>query len=386
MKDRTRERLIDVAFILAILVLAMLARIQLLPLESGDYQFCLSSWMRRMQILGPWRSLGVRISNYSSPYMYLMCLVSGIGNTMYALKGLSIFFDYTAAVVMFFLVKQLTGNNRKGIAAMAATLLCPTVIINSAWWCQCDIIYITFLLLALLLLFKGKSALCCVMIGIAFSFKVQAVFILPFIVILWLKKETIKLPHLLFIPAVFFVMMIPAWIAGRPLLSLLEVYFTQTGEYPFGTLHYPNMYEFFHENNIHWHHMKEVGNFGLFFSFGVLGLLAYWIHAKRFRMTPGIMVTLALFSICLTLFTLPHMHERYGLIADVLAIVYALMRPEKTALALCYIVISLVSYIPFLNGVDFIPGLYLSFAMLGLNILLGKDLARQINDSSADVF
>ena len=381
MKDKTRERLIDAAFILAILVLGMLARIQLLPLESGDYQFCLSDWMRKIHILGPWRSLSVRISDYSSPYMYLMCLVSGIENTKLALKGISIFFDYAAAGVMFLLVKQLTGNRRKGIAAMAATLLCPTVIVNSAWWCQCDIIYITFLLLALLFLFREKSALCCMMIGIAFSFKVQAVFILPFIVILWLKRKTIRLPHLLLIPAVFFLMMVPAWIAGRPLHSLLEVYFIQAGEFPCGTMHYPNMYEFFNENNLQWHHMKEVGNFGLYFSFGVLGLFAYWINAKKFRMNAEIMVTLALFSVCLVLFTMPHMHERYGLLADILAIVYALLRPEKTPITLCYIVVSLLSYIPFLNSVDIIPGLYLSFAMLGLNILVGKDLARQINSA-----
>lgn len=381
MKDITRDKIIGFAIIAAVLVLSLLARIQLLPLESGDYHHFLSVWMDRIKETGPWASLGLQISDYSSLYMYIMCLVSGFGNSMFALKAVSILFDYAAAAVIFYMVVQLTSSKRKGIAAMAAVLLCPTVMINSAWWCQCDIIYITFMLLCLLFLFKDKSAPAFIMLGIAFAFKLQAVFLLPFIVILWLKGKTVKLWHLLWIPAVFFISVVPAWIAGRPLTDLLGVYFSQAGSYPFGTLHYPNMYEFLHESNLYWHHMQEVGGFGLYFSMGLLGAFIYWVYYKKFRMTNQIMVSLALFSVCLVLFTLPHMHERYGLIVDILAIVYAVQRPEKTPVALGLIIISLLSYMPYLNSVDVVPGLYLSFAMLAMNIMIGKDLVKQINEN-----
>ena len=384
MENRTKDRLIDAAFIIAILVLAMMARLQLLPLETTDFKFCLARWMDKIREYGAWKSLGMRISDYSPAYMYIMCLVSGIGNTLYALKGVSIFFDFVAGVTMFFLVSELTGSRRKGIAALAATLLCPTVIFNSAWWCQCDIIYVTFMLLSLLFIFKEKGVLACLMLGIAFSFKVQAVFLLPFLVILWLKGKTVKFWHLLLVPAVFLVSLIPSWIAGRPLGDLLSVYFLQAGEYRYGTLHYPNFYEFLHENNVHWHHLRELGSFGLYFAFGVLGIFAYWAYFRKFRMTRQIMVTMALFSICLVLFTMPHMHERYGLVVDLLVIVYALQRPEKTPIALCYILVSLLSYIPFLNRADALPSIWLAIAMLALNILVGRDLVRQINENNCE--
>lgn len=380
MKDQSKDRLVDAAFILAILFLALFARIPLLPLESGDYYFCLSAWMDRIREQGGWHSLALRIGDYSSAYMYIMCLLSGFSRSMYALKFVSIFFDYMAAGVMFFLVREVSGNTRKGIAAMALTLLCPTLILNGAWWCQCDIIYVTFMLLALLLLIKGKGLLCCVMLGVAFSFKLQAVFLLPLLVIMWLKQSSPKPWHFLAIPMVFFLSLVPAWIAGRPLTELLGAYVFQAGEYPFGTLHYPNMYEFFHENNVVWHVPYAISRFGMYFSFAVLGVFAYWMYNRKFRMTPQITVTLALFSVSLVLFTLPHMHERYGLFVDILCIAYALLRPKMAPLALGFIVLSLLSYIPFLNRVEVIPAVYLSLAMLGLNTVLAVDMSRQISE------
>lgn len=381
MKEKTKDRLVVAAFIVAILVLALLARLQFLPLKSGDYKFCLSAWMDAIREQGAWASLGRSFSDYSPAYLYIMCLVSGIGNTLYALKGVSIFFDYAAAVVMFFLAARLTGSCRKGIAAMAATLFCPTLIINSAWWCQCDIIYVTFMLLALLFLLKDKGWQCCLMLGIAFSFKVQALFFLPLLVILCVKGKTIKLWHLLLVPAVFFVSVIPAWIAGGKLGTLLTVYFLQAGEFPYATLHFPNIYEFLHETNMYWHHLKEVGAFGVYFSFGVLGIFAFWLLSERFRTTPQLLVTMALFSVCLVLFTMPHMHERYGLFVDILLIAYALQRPEKIPLAVGYIMISLLSYMPFINRANVLPGIWLAIGMLALNIFLGRDLARQIKEN-----
>ena len=381
MEDSKREKLIDISFIVAIVAVALMARICLLPVKSGDFLYCLSVWMERIHDHGAWGSLAYRISNYSAAYMYVMALVSGFKNTLYALKGFSILFDFISAGAVFALVKHLTGNTRRGIAGFAAVLLCPTVIINSAWWCQCDTVYVAFMLLSLLYFLKDKGSLCCIMLGIAFSFKLQAVFLLPFLVVMWAKGRTVKFWHFLWIPAVYFVVQIPAWIAGRPMSELLGVYVNQTGMYPFGTLHYPNMYEFLLQNNHFWKHLKEVSEFGLYFSIGALGMFAYWMVVKKFRLTPQILVTMALFSVCLALFTMPHMHERYGMMVDLLVIVYALQRPEKIPVALCYITLSLLSYSPFLNGYDALPGIWQAIWMFGLNIMLGVDLARQIKEN-----
>ena len=65
-----------------------------------------------------------------------------------------------------------------------------------------------------------------------------------------------------------------------------------------------------------------------------MGLFAWWMYTQKFRMTNQILVTMALFSVCLALYTLPHMHERYGFIVDMLAIMYAFLRPSKTPIAI----------------------------------------------------
>lgn len=378
-----KEKTINILFIIAVLALSLMARIELLPIKSGDWYCSLSVWMGKIQELGAWNSLGVRVSDYTSSYMYLLCLVSGFSNSLYAIKIVSIIFDYAAGIAMFFLVRQLTGSPRKSIAAFALTLLCPTILINSAWWCNCDMTYAFFLIMALLFLFKDKGALCCIMFGIAYSFKQQSVFLLPFLVILCVKGKTIKPWHFLWIPVVFFLIQIPAWIAGRPLGELLSVYFIQMGEYPFGTMNYPNLYELLDENVHHWHHMPEISGFALYFAFGVLGIFAWLLCTRSFKLTPEIMISIALLSVGLTIYTLPHMHERYSFMLDILAIVYALQRPSKAPVSLAYITISLISYMCFLNGIYVIPFVYLSVALLALHTYVGMDLARQIKASGA---
>ncbi len=111
-----------------------------------------------------------------------MCLVSYLTeNNLYGLKMISVVFDYLAAAAVFLIVYQLTGNAKRAIMGMAALLLCPTVILDGAYWCQCDIIYTTFLLFALYYFFKDNSRLCLIFVGISFAFKLQALFLVPFL-------------------------------------------------------------------------------------------------------------------------------------------------------------------------------------------------------------
>ena len=129
--------------------------------------------------------MGTAISNYSTSYMYLMCLVETVTDDwLTGLKMVSFVFDYAASVAVFLIVFHMTKSTRKSIVGMAFLLLSPTVIIDSAIWCQCDIIYSCFILYALYFILKKNSRMCMIMLGIAFSFKLQTVFVLPLIVIL----------------------------------------------------------------------------------------------------------------------------------------------------------------------------------------------------------
>ena len=103
---------LDVVFVAAVTTLAIIARLYLFPLISGDFKGFLSRWMAKIHKLGGWNSLGTAISNHTSPYMYLMCLAAQFSNDLYSLKAISVFFDFAGAFGMGLLLWELTGSSR----------------------------------------------------------------------------------------------------------------------------------------------------------------------------------------------------------------------------------------------------------------------------------
>ena len=377
---------VDLLFIACLFFLAFMARWKLMPIESADYWGFLESWMRQIREGGGFRSLRLSISNYSSPYMYLMCLVSYLtDNDLYGLKLISIAFDYLASIAVFMILFQETSHVRKSIFGMGAVLLSPTVILDSAYWCQCDIIYTSFLLFAMYFLFRGSSRGCLICVGISFAFKLQAVFILPFLVIMWLKGKTIKLADFFWLPAIYVASALPAWLAGRDLKDLLLVYFEQTGTYPWGTLEYPNIYALLGEAMPDMRHAAEVSGAGTFMAIMLLGCTAYYFYTKKVRLTGELMVTLALFTVALTVYSLPHMHDRYGFFIDLLAVVYGVMNVKRLPVVCGFMLVSVLSFMPYLIAVHIVPIQYVAIGLLGLILLVGRDLYRQVQENAYEI-
>ena len=372
-------QMVDLLFILCLSVVGLLIRIPLYPITSADYLGCLLPWMEEIRQTGGFFSLNHSISNYTSPYMYLMCLVSYVTrDNLYALKTVSVIFDYVAALAMFLLVYEITCNVRRSIIGMALVLICPTVIINSAYWCQCDVIYTSFLLWSLLYFYRDNSRKSLVFMGIAFSFKLQALFFVPFLILMWLKGRTIKFRHFLYIPAMYVLTAVPAWLFGRSMKDLLLIYVQQSETYPWGTLEYPNIYALLGEVMPDYYHANEVSSAGTFMTIILLGLLAYYLYGKRIIITNQMAATIALFSVALVVYTLPHMHDRYGFLVDLLAILYGVLNPGKLMMTCLFLLVSLLSYIPYLLGIHIMPIAYVALGLLALLLLVGKDLYGQI--------
>lgn len=372
-------QMVDLLFLICLCVFGILIRVELYPILSADYYGFLELWMNEIREFGGWGSLGHQISNYTSPYMYLMCLVSYLTkNSLYGLKTVSVIFDYVAAFAMFLLVYELTGQVRRSMVGMAAVLLCPTVWINSAYWCQCDVIYTSFLLLALLCFFKGHSRKCMIFVGIAFSFKLQALFFLPFLILMWLKRKTIQLRHVIYLPVMYVLTALPAWLAGRSLQELLLIYVEQSGTYPWGTLEYPNLYALLGEVMPDAYHADEVSGAGIWLTIILLGVLAYLLYVKKIVITNQMAVTIALCSVALIAYTLPHMHDRYGFLVDLLAILYGVLDHRKLFCTVGFVLVSLLSYIPYLLGIHLVPIVYVAIGFLVLIVLVFYDLYKQI--------
>ena len=339
--------------------------------------------MLQIRAGGGFKSLDHQISNYTSPYMYLMCLVSYLTeNNLYGLKMISVVFDYLAAAAVFLIVYRLTGNVRRSIMGMAALLLCPTVILDGAYWCQCDIIYTTFLLFALYYFFMDNSRLCLIFVGISFAFKLQALFLVPFFIIMWLKRKTIRIVDFLWIPVVYVISALPAWGFGRDFKELLGIYFDQAQSYPWGTLEYPNIYALLGEAMPDMRHAGEVSSAGTYMTIILLGCIAYYFYVKRINLTGEIMITLALFTTAIIVYSLPHMHERYGFLVDLLAIIYGMLNRKKLPAACGFMLVSVLSFMPYLIAVHIVPIQYVAIGLLGLILYIGYDLYRQVQENS----
>lgn len=376
-------QVVDLLFVFCLFFFGFMIRWKLMPIESADYYGFLEDWMRQIREGGGFRSLDHQISNYTSPYMYIMCLISYISkNDLYALKLVSVVFDYGAAVAVFLILYQLTGKVRRSVMGMAAILLSPTVVLDSAYWCQCDIIYTTFILYALYRFLKDDSRGCLILTGIAFAFKQQTLFIVPFLLIMWLKGRTIRLRDFVWLPVIYVLGVIPAWIAGRDLKELLLIYFDQSGTYPWGTLEYPNIYALLGEAMPDLRHAAQVSGAGVFMTIILLGCLAYFLYTRKVRITEEMTITLALFSVALVVYCLPHMHDRYGFLIDLLAVVYGILNAKKLPVMCGYFVVSILTFMPYLIAVHIVPIQYLALAMLGLLAYVGYDLYIQIRENS----
>lgn len=374
-----KMKIVDIAFVICLFILAFMIRWQLMPIESADYYGFLEEWMNTIRANGGFRSLSMEISNYTSPYMYIMTILSYISkNDLYALKLVSVFFDYFAAIAVFKILYHMTGSSRRAIFGMAVLLLSPTVIIDGAYWCQCDIIYTSFLLYSFYYFLKDNSRKSAIFFAFSFIFKLQSVFLLPFFIMMWLKKRTVLLRHYLYVPVIYVISVIPAWIAGRDFKDLMTIYFNQSGYYPWGTLNYPNVYALLGETMPDMRHAEEVCKAGTIMTIMILGCIAYFLYTRKVQLTDELLVTLALFTVAFTVYSLPHMHDRYGFLIDLLAVIYGVQRVKKLPVVCGFMLISLLTFMPYLIAVTIVPIQYTAIALLLLIVYVGYDLYRQI--------
>jgi len=316
---------------------------------SGDYYYYLRVWMQEIIARGGFASLSYGIGDYSVPYVFILTILSYLTTEwMAGIKLISIFFDLVLAGAVGWLVyvsdPKDKGAHTQSILAGLIVLFVPTVVMNSALWAQSDSIYTAFIIFAIVFLVKGKYIPSLVLYGIAFAFKLQAIFILPVYIIVYVLNRRYSIYEFLIIPLMYYVMSLPAIIAGRSLIDITLIYVRQTGTYPSMTLNMPNLYQWF-PNNYDVFAYYAIGLFAVLMAISLFRLMLRKVTIKR-----GIVIELALWSVLMAVFFLPAMHERYLYIADVLSIAYYMIRHKNGWVPIMTIGISTLSYFPFLFG------------------------------------
>lgn len=336
-------------------ILALLVRLVCFPGVSNDFTAFLSHWVTFFRENGGFGAFSQTVGDYNVPYLYYLAAISYLpGGEMYLIKLFSVGFDYLMALGAMALVETFGGSGRRQVLAFSFTLLLPTVVLNSAYWGQCDSVFTCFLLWSLVLFFRNRPAAGMVCAGVAFAFKLQAVFLLP-VLLLFLLVGKFKWRHVLLFPAAFFALCLPAVLLGKPFSQLFTVYLNQAGSYHHSlTLNAPSLYAL----------LPSTDPFPGAAPAGILlaALLVLAVSLRGFLVSAGrgrggltdraLLMAAVFFTVGIPLF-LPYMHDRYFYIADVLTLCYALCLPRRTLCCAGTQLASLGVYLAYLK----IPGL-----------------------------
>ncbi len=350
-----------------LITLGLIAKILLLPVRTGDFVGFLQPWLNFIQSHGYFSSLKYNFYDYTPAYIYILILIAKIGlNPLICIKITSIFFEYIAA----FFVGKIAGLKFKTLPmvwiAMAIVPLLPSVLLNSSYLSQCDSIYAAFVFGSIYFLFIQKQLLSVLMLGIAFSFKMQFVMLLPFYFVMLLRGN-IRWHYFLLVPAVFIVSLLPAFVMGRSLTGLLNIYLSQADHYPFLTLNFPNIYIFF--DNAFYQPIKIIGMIITFVFTFVFGIV---LSLKKFKFSFDQWVRLVFLSAIVIPFLLPGMHERYMYLGDISGVLYWLILRKKPLIPLGIWLISLYSYIRcsrFNDVLPMKPAFVLYFAVIFFTVI-----------------
>lgn len=363
------------ALLVAGILAALATRYALLPFESGDYAFFYGRWYDFAVDNGFLVSLQRGPSNYNVLYQYLLALTATLAdflpwrNSMVELKVFHAIFDFVLATFVYkcVAIKYRDATAPVPILGGLAALLAPTVVLNASAWANVDAGYTACLVACLYFLLAGRQACAFLAFGLAISFKLQAVFMAPLFLWLFVKGE-LHWRHFALAPLVYLALLVPAWLVGIPLEDLLLVYLRQLGWFGELTMGMANLYAWIPNS------YYPQWPLGVFFAACLVSLVTVAIYRSAVKVTPELVVFLATFCLLLVPYTLPKMHERFFFPADVVAIVLAFHLPRYWYVPVVIGAVSLCQYANYLIDVQLVPIEWLALVPLGLLAVLSWQL------------
>ena len=351
-------------FSVLLLLAAFTLRALCLDYQTLDYKDFLSHWVAFYRENGGFRSFSYPLGNYNIPYMYFLCLFSYLPiSDLYLIKLLSIFFDVLLAYASMRLLRTVKQSETALFACFFMILFLPTVILNGALWGQCDSIYVALAVLAVAFAMEDRPILSVLYFTLSFGFKLQAVFMLPILLVFWFQKR-MKIWHFLLFPVFYVILVLPAVALGKPFLETLTLYASQTGSIGDG-LNYnsPSIFAIF------WHpqNTEAASSLGIAGAFTWLAFLLLFAFFRRDRMNGRAILALLLLMAVGIPFLLPHMHDRYFFPADVLSVIFAF----AFACPICLVVTPLTQFASLLGYHAYLKMRYLLYMDHGARALIG---------------
>ncbi|WP_099469186.1 glycosyltransferase 87 family protein [Konateibacter massiliensis] len=368
---------LDIIFLFGMAITGLMMRISVKSTVTGDFTVFLEPWINELKA-GGFGALRGDFYNYNPPYMVILYFiaVSNI-NPLTGIKLVSCIFDIAMAAGVALIVLELTNSKLRTMFAYAAAWIFPTVVVNSAFWGQCDAIYATFLILSLYCLIKKKSLPSMILFGIAFAFKMQAIFLLPAYIILWSKRK-IKIVHFLWLPVIYFISLLPAVLAGKSFGDTIGIYMTQAKEQVYLEMNWPGVYELIGIEPYY----DYYGPAAMWFAVGIVMCVMFYLAYKIYKVSDSHMVDIFLYIAMVTVYFLPYMHERYGYVAGMLAIIIGIVNLKKLYIPIIHLIVSYGAYQSCLSDNRMVPFWLYSFMLLFLILDFGIYIYQYVNENS----
>ena len=315
--------LVKIAFVL-LLIISFLIRLHLAPVcvLSADYIDYIVPWVNQYRQLGFIGGLSQTIGNYYVPYNVLLAVISLFPWEPYVLVAFtSCLAEYISALFIYRILLLTMGTevNKKRAAFIAVmTLYLPFVMLNGALWKQCDAIYVCFLIVSIYELLNRRYTLSFVLLSLGFCFKLQAVFIIPFYIIIYMAQTEFSILQFLWIPGMYLLTGLPAVLCGKGIKATYRVYFRQTSGYDGMTINAPNIYQF------GLYDYPALSKVAVMATIAILIVSAVYVYAHRAKLDMKKAFYLAGWLIWTCFMFLPAMHERYDYAAILILTVVAL--------------------------------------------------------------
>jgi len=306
-------------------------------------------WYRFILEHGWLSAWGMRFSNYTPPYLYLLSvgtLADRLLDPASIIRGISVSFNALGALGVLWFARAYGWSRENAFYIAVAFFALPEIVVNGLIWGQSDIIYTLLVAAFVCLVIARKGTIAMAAIGLAFAFKLQAVFIGPFLLYLYVVRA-LSLRQFLIAPLIYLVTMAPAAAAGRGWVDLLSVYARQITEYRQLSLNAPNPYVIV-QYMLPISFDDVVVRVGLVIAAVVALVLVVAFVARGREPARETLLFMATLNLAVVPYVLPEMHERYFFPASVMAFLLAVARARTWPVVVLIQAADLLAYTRFL--------------------------------------
>jgi Gpi18-like mannosyltransferase len=299
----------------------------------GDFINYVETWYEHIIAHGRIGAFAAPFGNYTPPYLYLLSagtLFDGILPPVLIVKLLAVAGTLWMAGAVYLLL--IEAGIRRPAELAAWSMLLPSVVLNTAFMGQADMFWVAPCVLAVRAALRKDPLRMVAWAGVGFAFKAQTVFLAPFVIALLIQMRA-RWYCWLIPPLVYMAMMLPAWLAGWPLADLLSVYLRQAAWRPEDG-------SSFSGNAANWWSIFAFisptaanRSFAVGYALATVASIAYIWHVSRSAVSKAQLLPAAALSAAMIPWLLPAMHERFLILAEILAFCFAAANRGRKSIA-----------------------------------------------------